>query len=143
HHVIADGWSLDLLWRELAALYGAFSRGEHPPLAEPPVQYGDFAAWQRAWLRGEVLERQLAYWRRALRGAPPLLRLPTDRPRPEVQSHRAATEIAVLPREAADAVLALARREGSTLFMVLLAALDVVLSRLAGQGDVVVGTPIA
>ncbi|HVG44371.1 MAG TPA: amino acid adenylation domain-containing protein, partial [Longimicrobium sp.] len=129
HHVIADGWSLDLLWRELAALYGAFSRGEPSPLAEPPVQYGDFAAWQRAWLQGEVLERQLAYWRRALRGAPPLLRLPTDRPRPEVQSHRAATELAVLPREAADAVLALARREGATLFMVLLAALDVVLSR--------------
>ncbi|HEX6749437.1 MAG TPA: amino acid adenylation domain-containing protein [Longimicrobium sp.] len=143
HHVIADGWSLDLLWRELAALYGAFSRGEPSPLAEPPVQYGDFAAWQRAWLQGEVLERQLAYWRRTLRGAPPLLKLPTDRPRPEVQTHNAATEIAVLPREQADAVLALARREGSTLFMVLLAALDVVLSRLAGDNDVVVGTPIA
>jgi amino acid adenylation domain-containing protein len=143
HHVIADGWSLDLLWRELATLYGAFSRGEPSPLAEPPVQYGDFAAWQRAWLAGEVLERQLAYWRRALQGAPPLLRLPTDRPRPEVQTHRAATEIAVLPREAADAVQALARREGATLFMVLLAALDVVLSRLSGDAEVVVGTPIA
>jgi amino acid adenylation domain-containing protein len=143
HHVIADGWSLDLLWRELAALYGAFSRGQPSPLAEPPVQYGDFAAWQRAWLRGEVLERQLAYWRRALEGAPPLLRLPTDRPRPAVQSHRAATEAALLPRESADAVLGLARREGATLFMVLLAGLDVVLSRLAGEGDVVVGTPIA
>jgi len=143
HHVIADGWSLDLLWRELAALYGAFSRGEPSPLAEPPVQYGDFAAWQRAWLRGEVLERQLAYWRNALRGAPPLLRLPTDRPRPAVQTHHAALEAAVLPRGTADAVQALARREGATLFMVLLAALDVVLARLAGEGEVVVGTPIA
>ncbi|MFL5384123.1 MAG: amino acid adenylation domain-containing protein, partial [Longimicrobiaceae bacterium] len=143
HHVIADGWSLDLLWRELAALYGAFSRGEPSPLPGPAVQYGDFAAWQRTWLRGEVLERQLAYWRRALKGAPPLLRLPTDRPRPAVQTHRAATEIAVLPREAAGAVQALARREGATLFMVLLAALDVVLSRLAGDREVVVGTPIA
>src|SRR6185295_12610937 len=106
----ADGWSLDLLWRELAALYGAFSRGEPSPLAEPPVQYGDFAAWQRAWLGGEVLERQLAYWRRALRGAPPLLRLPTDRPRPEVQTHHAAVEAALLPHESVDAVHALARR---------------------------------
>ncbi|HEX8905984.1 MAG TPA: condensation domain-containing protein, partial [Longimicrobiaceae bacterium] len=143
HHVIADGWSLDLLWRELAALYGAFSRGEPSPLPDPPVQYGDFAAWQREWLRGEVLERQLAYWRRALEDAPPLLRLPTDRPRPAVQTHRAAVENALLPRAQADAVLALARREGATLFMVLLAALDVVLSRLAGETDVVVGTPIA
>ncbi len=141
--MIADGWSLDLLWRELAALYSAFARGEPSPLAEPPVQYGDFAAWQRAWLRGEVLERQLGYWRRALDGAPPLLRLPTDRPRPAVQTHRAAVEAALLPREAADAVLSMARREGVTLFMVLLAGMDVVLARLAGQGDVVVGTPIA
>ena len=143
HHVIADGWSLDVLWRELAALYGAFSRGEPSPIPEPRVQYGDFSAWQRAWLKGEVLERQLAYWRRALAGAPPLLKLPADRPRPAVQTHHAAMEAGLLPRQAADAVLGLARREGATLFMVLLAALDVVLSRQSGQGEVVVGTPIA
>ncbi|HEU0053268.1 MAG TPA: condensation domain-containing protein, partial [Longimicrobium sp.] len=143
HHVIADGWSLDVLWRELAALYGAFSRGEPSPLPEPVVQYGDFAAWQRSWLKGEMLERQLAYWRHALKGAPPLLRLPTDRPRPEVQTHTAAMEQGALPREAADAVLGLAKREGATLFMVLLAALDVVLARQTGDADVVVGTPIA
>jgi thioesterase domain-containing protein len=107
------------------------------------VQYGDFAAWQRAWLRGEVLERQLAYWRRKLEGAPPLLELPADRPRPEVQTHSGAVERAYLPREAADRVLALARKEGSTLFMVLLAALDLVFARQSGQEDVVVGTPIA
>ena len=143
HHVIADGWSLDVLWRELAALYGAYSQDEPSPLPELGVQYGDFAAWQRAWLKGEVLERQLAYWRRALRGAPPLLRLPTDRARPAVQTHRGAMEAAVLPPQAADAVLALSRREGATLFMTLLAALDVVLARQAGEREVVVGTPIA
>ncbi|HEX5725658.1 MAG TPA: condensation domain-containing protein, partial [Longimicrobiaceae bacterium] len=143
HHVIADGWSLEILWRELGQLYAAFSRGEPSPLPEPRVQYGDFAAWQRTWLTGEVLERQLAYWRRTLRDAPALLELPTDRPRPEVQTHRGAVEAAIIPQDAARAVLALARDEGATLFMVLLAALDVVFSRQSGQDDVVVGTPIA
>jgi amino acid adenylation domain-containing protein len=143
HHAIADGWSLDLLRHELAALYGAFSHGEASPLPEPRIQYGDFSVWQRAWLQGEVLERQVAFWRRTLKGAPPLLELPADRPRPAVQTHSGAVERAFLPRQAADAVLALARQEGATLFMVLLAALDLVLSRQAGQEDVVVGTPIA
>ncbi|HYR09522.1 MAG TPA: amino acid adenylation domain-containing protein, partial [Longimicrobium sp.] len=143
HHAIADGWSLDLLRHELAALYGAFSRGEASPLPEPRIQYGDFSGWQRAWLQGEVLERQVAFWRRTLQGAPPLLALPADRPRPAVQTHSGAVERAFLPREIADGVLALARQEGATLFMVLLAALDLVLSRQSGQEDVVVGTPIA
>jgi amino acid adenylation domain-containing protein len=143
HHVIADGWSLDVLWHELAALYGSFSRGEASPLPEPRIQYGDFSVWQRAWLQGEVLERQVAYWRRTLQGAPPLLELPADRPRPAVQTHNGALESAILPRDVADGVLALARQEGATLFMVLLAAMDLVLSRQSGQEDVVVGTPIA
>jgi amino acid adenylation domain-containing protein len=143
HHAIADGWSLDVLWHELAALYGAFSRGEAAPLPEPRIQYGDFSAWQRAWLQGEVLERQVAFWRRTLAGAPPLLELPADRPRPAVQTHAGAVEQTFLARDVADAVLALARREGATLFMVLMAALDLVLSRQSGQEDVVVGTPIA
>jgi amino acid adenylation domain-containing protein len=143
HHAIADGWSLDLLWHELAALYGAFSRGEASPLPEPRIQYGDFSVWQRGWLQGEVLERELAFWRRALEGAPPLLALPADRPRPAVQTHAGALAAAVLPRQVADAVLALARQEGATLFMVLMASLDLVLSRQSGQEDVVVGTPIA
>ncbi|HEV3051693.1 MAG TPA: amino acid adenylation domain-containing protein, partial [Longimicrobium sp.] len=143
HHAIIDGWSLDLLRHELAALYGAFSRGEASHLPEPRIQYGDFAVWQRAWLQGEVLERQVAFWRHTLEGAPPLLELPADRPRPAVQTHNGALEGAFLPRELADGVLALARQEGATLFMVLLAALDLVLSRQSGQQDVVVGTPIA
>jgi amino acid adenylation domain-containing protein len=143
HHVISDGWSTGVLWNELSALYGAYSRGEASPLPELSIQYGDFAVWQRAWLTGEVLDAQLGYWRRKLAGAPPLLELPTDRPRPAVQTYAGALESVALQGADADAVLALARREGATLFMVLLAALDVVLGRLAGQDDVVVGTPIA
>ncbi|HEU4556902.1 MAG TPA: amino acid adenylation domain-containing protein, partial [Longimicrobium sp.] len=143
HHAIGDGWSLGVLKEELSALYGAFSRGLPSPLPEPAVQYADYAVWQRERLSGEALERQLSYWRQALDGAPALLELPTDRPRPPVESHRGAIEgLFVSPELTAD-VHALARREGATLFMVLLAALDVVLGRLAGQEDVVVGTPIA
>ncbi|HEV3048901.1 MAG TPA: amino acid adenylation domain-containing protein, partial [Longimicrobium sp.] len=104
HHAIADGWSLDVLWHELAALYSSFSRGEASPLPEPRIQYGDFAVWQRAWLQGEVLERQVAYWRQTLEGAPPLLELPADRPRPTVQTHNGAVEGAFLPRDVADSV---------------------------------------
>jgi amino acid adenylation domain-containing protein len=143
HHAIGDGWSLGVLREELSALYGAFSRGEPSPLPEPALQYADYAAWQRERLRGEVLERQVGYWKERLEGAPALLELPTDRPRPPVESHRGAVERLVVPSALAAEVNALARREGATLFMVLLAALDVVLGRLAGQEDVVVGTPIA
>jgi amino acid adenylation domain-containing protein len=143
HHVVSDGWSVGVLWNELSALYAAFVRGEASPLPEPALQYGDFAVWQRGWLAGDVLEAQLGYWRRKLAGAPPLLELPTDRPRPAVQTYGGAVETAVLGGDDAKAVLALGRREGSTLFMVLLAAMDVVFGRLAGQDDVVIGTPIA
>jgi amino acid adenylation domain-containing protein len=143
HHAIGDGWSLGVLREELSAFYGAFSRGEPSPLPEPALQYADYAVWQRERLSGAALERQVEFWRQALEGAPALLELPTDRPRPPVESHRGALErLVVLPDLAAE-VHALARREGATLFMVLLAALDVVLGRLAGQEDVVVGTPIA
>jgi amino acid adenylation domain-containing protein len=143
HHVISDGWSVGVLWNELSALYTAFARGEASPLPEPALQYGDFAVWQRGWLTGDVLEAQLGYWRRKLTGAPPLLELPTDRPRPAVQTYAGANESVLIGGEDAAAVLALGRREGSTLFMVLLAAMDVVFGRLAGQDDVVIGTPIA
>jgi amino acid adenylation domain-containing protein len=143
HHAIGDGWSLGVLLEELSALYGAFSRGEPSPLPEPALQYADYAVWQRERLSGAALERQVEFWRCALNGAPALLELPTDRPRPPVESHRGALEGLVVPPELTADVHALARREGATLFMVLLAALDVVLGRLAGQEDVVVGTPIA
>ncbi|HEY7768488.1 amino acid adenylation domain-containing protein [Longimicrobium sp.] len=143
HHVISDGWTVGVLNEELSALYGAFSRGEPSPLPEPSLQYADYAVWQRERLSGAVLERQLEFWRQALQGAPALLELPADRPRPAVESHRGAVESLVVAPELAAEVRALARREGATLFMVLLAALDVVLGRLAGEEDVVVGTPIA
>jgi amino acid adenylation domain-containing protein len=143
HHVVSDGWSLGVLWNELSALYAAFARGDASPLPEPALQYGDFAVWQRAWLAGDVLDAQLGYWRRKLAGAPPLLELPTDRPRPAVQTYAGAAESVVIGAEDAASVLALGRREGATLFMVLLAAMDVVFGRLAGQDDVVIGTPIA
>jgi amino acid adenylation domain-containing protein len=143
HHAIADGWSLGVLREEISALYGAFSRGEASPLPEPALQYADYAAWQRERLSGAALERQVEFWQQALEGAPALLELPTDRPRPPVESHRGALERLVISSDVAAEVNALARREGATLFMVLLAALDVVLGRLAGQEDVVVGTPIA
>jgi amino acid adenylation domain-containing protein len=143
HHAIADGWSVGVLQEELSALYGAFSRGEASPLPEPALQYADYAVWQREQLRGEVLDRQVGYWKERLAGAPALLELPTDRPRPPVESHRGAVEGLLVSPELTAELNALARREGATLFMVLLAALDVVLGRLAGQEDVVVGTPIA
>ncbi|MFL5385134.1 MAG: amino acid adenylation domain-containing protein, partial [Longimicrobiaceae bacterium] len=143
HHAVSDGWSVGVLLTEWTALYSAFARGEPSPLPEPALQYPQWAAWQRGWLHDDALEAQLGYWRRALAGAPPRLELPTDRPRPAVKGHLGALEALTIPRALSDAVAALGRREGSTLFMVLLAALDVVLQRWSGQDDVVVGTPIA
>ncbi|MFL5537544.1 MAG: non-ribosomal peptide synthetase, partial [Longimicrobiaceae bacterium] len=143
HHVVSDGWSMGVLTRELSALYEAFARGEASPLPELPVQYADYAVWQRAWLSGEVLEGQIAWWRERLAGAPPLLELPTDRPRPSTPDPRAGRLVRALPPATAEGVRALARREGATLYMVLLAALDLLLARWSGQEDVVVGTPIA
>ncbi|HET7233234.1 MAG TPA: amino acid adenylation domain-containing protein [Longimicrobium sp.] len=143
HHVAGDGWSRGVLYREIEALYTAFARGEPSPLAELPVQYGDFAAWQRQHLSGNVLEAQVAWWRQRLAGAPAVLELPTDRPRPPVPGYHGAAVHAVLPSTLGDALRALSRREGATLFMTLLAAWQLVLSRWSGQNDVVVGTPIA
>jgi amino acid adenylation domain-containing protein len=143
HHVATDAWSGGIFFRELAALYQAFTAGDDSPLADLPVQYADFAAWQRGWLRGEALERQMAYWRRRLAGAPAVLELPTDRPRPAVQELAGALLPFALPPDTADAARMLAKREGATLFMVLLAAFQAVLQRWSGEEDVVVGTPIA
>ncbi len=143
HHIVADGWSLEVLLRELAALYDAFAAGRPSPLPELPVQYADFAVWQRRWLSGEALARQLAYWRRQLADAPAGLDLPADFPRPAVQTFNGATFSAELPAELSVALLALCRREGVTLFMLLLAGLDVLLARWSGQQDVLVGSPIA
>jgi natural product biosynthesis luciferase-like monooxygenase protein/amino acid adenylation domain-containing protein len=143
HHSVSDGWSLGVLYRELSALYAAFARGEPSPLAPLPVQYADYTVWQRATLSGDALDRQLAWWRRSLAGAPALLELPTDHPRPLVQSFRGARIRALLAPELLEQLRALARREGATLYMVLLAAWQATLGRYAGTEDVVVGSPIA
>jgi len=143
HHVVTDAWSAGIFFGELAALYQAFAAGDDSPLPELPVQYADFAAWQRGWLRGEALERQMDYWRRKLAGIPAVLELPTDRPRPPVQDTAGALLPFHLPARTVDAARTLARREGATLFMVLVAAFDAVLHRWSGEEDIVVGTPIA
>ncbi|HEX9944888.1 MAG TPA: amino acid adenylation domain-containing protein, partial [Thermoanaerobaculia bacterium] len=143
HHIVSDGWSLGVLVRELSALYAAFRRGDLSPLPELPVQYADYAVWQRQWLQGEALEVQLAWWREELAGAPTLLELPADRPRPPVQTYRGGTAGVLLDRPLAGALADLARREGTTLFMVLLAGLQALLSRYSGEEDLLVGTPIA
>jgi acyl carrier protein len=143
HHVVSDGWSMQVLTREISALYAAFRRGEEPRLPELPVQYADFAVWQRAWMSGETLEGQIGYWKEKLGGAPPLLEIPTDRPRAPGLSPRAGTRRLALPAGVAQALRGLSRREGATLFMTLLAGFQGLLSRYAGQDDVVVGTPIA
>ncbi|HEX6042688.1 non-ribosomal peptide synthase/polyketide synthase, partial [Longimicrobium sp.] len=143
HHIVSDGWSTGVLVREVSELYGAYTEGRAPRLPELPVQYADFAAWQRAWLRGDVLDAQLAYWRGQLAGAPPLLELPVDRPRPPTASDHGLRVPFTLDAGTTDALLALSRREGATLFMTLLAAWQLLLARYSGQDDVSVGSPIA
>jgi amino acid adenylation domain-containing protein/non-ribosomal peptide synthase protein (TIGR01720 family) len=143
HHIISDGWSMGVLVKEVTALYAAFSRGEEPSLPALPIQYADYAVWQRGWLRGEVLEAQLSYWRRQLEGAPASLELPTDRPRPAAQSYRGSTATLALSKELSESLKSLSRRGGVTLFMTLLAAFDVLLCRYTGQEDIVVGSDIA
>jgi hypothetical protein len=142
HHVATDGWSTGVVMRELSALYRAYAAELEPDLAELEVQYADYAAWQRAWLSGEVLERQLAYWTARLAGLPHL-RLPTDRPRRPGARGWAAVRPFELGEALSHAVRSLARREGCTLYMALLAGFQALLSRLAGQDDVCVGTPVA
>ena len=143
HHVISDGWSVELLVRELGLLYGAFSAGRPSPLPELAIQYADFAAWQRRWLSGAVLDREIAYWRDRLGDAPAVLALPTDRPRPAVQTFRGSARPVVIPEPLAAALRSFARRRGATLFMTVMAGFQALLSRYSGQPDVSVGTPIA
>ncbi len=143
HHIAGDNWSTELLVRECTLLYQAFSEGRPPALPELPIQYSDYAVWQRGWLQGEELETQLAYWRKELAGAPTILELPTDRPHPPVQSFRGRILTAALPPELAGALRQVAQQQGATLFMALLAGLQALLGRLSGQDEVLVGTPIA
>ena len=143
HHIGSDGWSMGVLHRELSVLYEAFSHGQPSPLADLPIQYADYAVWQREWLKGEVLDRQLSYWKKRLEGIPGVLNLPTDHPRPAVQSFRGKRQSIELSKELTQGLKALSRKEGVTLFMTLLAALQTLLYRYSGQEDIVVGSPIA
>ncbi len=142
HHIVGDGWSIGVLTRELTGLYAAFAERRLSPLPELPVQYADYARWQREWLREEELERQLAFWRGALTDAA-VLQLPTDRPRPPVQTFRGAAHAFMLPPELAGALTSLGQSRSATLFMTLLAALAVLLRRWTGQDDVSIGSPVA
>src|SRR5215471_9770684 len=143
HHIISDGWSMAVFVREVARLYEAFVAGEASPLERLPIQYGDYAEWQREWLKGGVLTEQLRYWKEQLAGAPTVLELPTDRMRRGVQSYRGSRERVELSRELRVSLEELGRREGVTLFMTLLAAWQVLLHRYTNQEQIVVGTPIA
>ena len=143
HHSVSDGWSLGIFFRELVSLYRAYVNGEDSPLAPLPIQYADYAQWQRRWLQGEVLEQQVSYWREQLKELPPLLRLPTDRARPSEQTFRGRTQRFALPASLTEKLQGLSREQGVTLYMTLLSAFAVLLGRYAGQQDVAVGTPIA
>ena len=143
HHIVSDAWSAALFTDELRALYEGFSTGTSPMLPELTLQYADYASWQRNWLQGETLNKQLAFWRDQLAGAPPLLTLPTDYPRPEKQSFAGDLLRFTLPAELLLPLKALCRQEGITLFMALLSVYQILLSRLSGQDQVVVGTDSA
>ncbi|MFZ0750089.1 MAG: amino acid adenylation domain-containing protein, partial [Pyrinomonadaceae bacterium] len=143
HHIIADGWSMGILVKEVAALYEAHRTGVRAPLAELPIQYADYAVWQRDYLSGEVLERQLSYWTKQLAGAPAVLELPSDRPRPAVQSFRGAALSFACSLKLSHALRDLSRRQGVTIYMTLLTAFAVLLHRYTGETEIVIGTPIA
>ncbi|HEY5006186.1 MAG TPA: amino acid adenylation domain-containing protein, partial [Ktedonobacteraceae bacterium] len=142
HHIISDAWSSGILIRELSTLYNAFLVGVTPSLPELPIQYADFAVWQREWLQGTVLQAQLDYWREQLADLKPL-HLPTDHPRPSVQTFKGGREGLHLPLSLSEGLKDLSQREGVTLFMTLLAAFQILLARYSGQEDIAVGTPIA
>ncbi|MBE7384654.1 MAG: amino acid adenylation domain-containing protein [Leptolyngbya sp. SIO1E4] len=143
HHTVYDTWSLGVIIRELSDLYQAFLTGKSSSLPELPIQYADFAVWQRQELQGENLKSQLAYWKRQLANAPPLLQLPTDHPRPAVPTYRGAGQSFRLSKHLTQALKALSHKAEATLFMTLLAAFKVLLYRYAGQTDIIVGSPIA
>ncbi|MCG7410809.1 non-ribosomal peptide synthase/polyketide synthase [Paenibacillus sp. ACRRX] len=143
HHIISDGWSLDILVHEWLTLYEAITKNEPPALQAPLVQYADFSIWQRRWMTDELMDRQLEFWRNQLAGELPILQLPTDRPRPSVQSYRGATYQVFMPDALLEKIKGLSRQENTTLFMTLLAGYQGFLSRYTGQLDILVGSPIA
>ncbi len=143
HHIISDGWSMGVLVQEVAALYEAFVNEQESPLPDLPVQYADFAVWQRNWLQGEVLDKQMDFWKNEIGTNPPVLDLPTDYPRPSMQTFEGRTIEAQMPKTLSDGLVNLSQKEGVTLFMTLLAAFQTLMHRYSGQDTVLVGSPIA
>jgi amino acid adenylation domain-containing protein len=143
HHIVSDGWSMGVLVGELKALYGAFLGGEADPLPELEIQYADYAVWQRQWIEGEILQQQAAYWKTTLSGAPALLELPTDHPRPVRRDFAGGYVELALDEQLTAGLKDLSRRQGTTLYMTLLAGWAILLARLSGQQDVVIGSPVA
>ncbi|HEV2246785.1 MAG TPA: amino acid adenylation domain-containing protein [Terriglobia bacterium] len=143
HHILADEWSMEVFHQEIRRLYDAFSSGRPSALPQLPIQYADFACWQREWMTGKLLDSQTSYWKKELAGAPSILELPTDKPRPASQSFRGATEFFQLPGKLLEQLKALGREQQATLFMILEAAFMALLHRYTGQDDIVVGTPIS
>ena len=145
HHISVDEWSMRILLRDTARIYKAFVRGEPSPLEELPIQYRDFAHWQRQWLQGDVLDREFDFWRKQLEGSPPVLALPSDRPRSSITNSKAETVIFELSPELSAGLNDLTEAEaaGTTPFITLLAAFQLLLSRYTGQFDIPVGTPVA
>ena len=143
HHIVSDGTSILIFFRELAALYQAFVKNLPSPLAELPIQYADYALWQRDWLRKSSVSQQLAYWKDKLRGNLPVLDLPTDHARPTIQTHAGARVVRPLSEDLTRSLTAISRHEGATLFMTLLAGFQTLLHRYSGQNDIIVGSPIS
>ena len=143
HHIVGDGWSVGILSQELSTLYTAFAKGEPSPLSPLPIQYSDYAVWQQQWLQGERLQRQLDYWQQHLAGAPPLLELPTDYPRPSLLSNCGQSFGFQVDPETSQKLVSLSQATGATLFMTLLAAFSVLLSRYSNSNDILIGSPIA
>jgi amino acid adenylation domain-containing protein len=143
HHAVFDGWSMDIFFQEIGILYQAFRAGKPSSLPPLPIQYADFAHWQRQWLQSGLMEDQLAYWKKQLAGPLPVLELPTDHPRPAVRTFHGARQLTVVSPALTEAIHTLARREGFTLYMVLLTAFETLLQRYSGQDDFCIGTPIA
>ena len=143
HHIASDGWSMGIFWQQLTTLYRAFLDGKPNPLPKLPIQYANYAVWQQEWLSGEVLDKKLTYWKQQLKDASPVLELPTDRPRPPVQTYCGASQSTVIPHSLSDGLKRLCRQQGVTLYMTLLAAFQTLLYRYSQQEDIIVGSPIA
>jgi acyl carrier protein len=143
HHIVSDGWSIGVFIDEMARLYGAYSEGKASPLPELTIQYGDYALWQRQWLKGEVLETEIGYWKKQLEGAPAAIDLKTDRVRPEVQTYEGRSESIEIGEEAVSRLKEVGGQQSATMYMVMAAAMEALMYRYSGQEDIVIGTPVA